>query len=177
MIALQAHAKINLWLRVLAREEATGYHQIETAFCALRLADDLAFENSGNGFELIVEGADLGDPDHNLVTRAAREFRDATGRETPVRVRLSKNIPVGAGLGGFVAAPASAAQTTIHIKAILAIDAITYIAFTVPLCLLLSCSPVIRSRPTSIRHKEPLRRHCAHGCRRSSDSENGPATS
>ena len=51
---------------------------------------------------------------------------------------------VGAGLGGFVAAPASAAQTTIPIKAMLAIDAITYIAFTVPLSLLLSCSPVIR---------------------------------
>jgi 4-diphosphocytidyl-2-C-methyl-D-erythritol kinase len=100
MIALQAHAKINLWLRVLAREAATGYHQIETAFCALRLSDDLAFENSGNGFELIVEGADLGDPDHNLVTRAARAFRDATRCETPVRVRLTKNIPVGAGLGG-----------------------------------------------------------------------------
>jgi len=43
---------------------------------------------------------------------------------------------VGAGLGGFVAAPASAAQTTKPPKAMLAIDAITYTAFLVssPFC-------------------------------------------
>ena len=33
-----AQAKINLFLRVLARE-ASGYHQLETAYCRLALGD------------------------------------------------------------------------------------------------------------------------------------------
>ncbi len=100
MIVLHAHAKINLWLRILAREHGTGYHQIETAFCRLRLADELCLESVPEGFELTVEGTDLGPPDSNLVTRAAAAFRDATGIDPAVQVRLHKRIPAGAGLGG-----------------------------------------------------------------------------
>jgi 4-diphosphocytidyl-2-C-methyl-D-erythritol kinase len=100
MIVLHAHAKINLWLRILAREHGTGYHQIETAFCRLRLADELRFESMPEGFELTVEGADLGAPESNLVTRAAAAFREATDLDPAVRVRLHKRIPAGAGLGG-----------------------------------------------------------------------------
>ena len=36
-----AQAKVNLFLRVLARE-ADGYHQLETLFCRLELGDDVA---------------------------------------------------------------------------------------------------------------------------------------
>ena len=31
-VRIAAHAKVNLLLRILAREAPTGYHQIETAF-------------------------------------------------------------------------------------------------------------------------------------------------
>jgi 4-diphosphocytidyl-2-C-methyl-D-erythritol kinase len=100
MIVLHAHAKINLWLRIVAREQDTGYHQIETAFCRLRLSDELRFESLPEGFVLTVEGADLGEPADNLVTRAASAFRDETGLDPAVHVRLTKRIPAGAGLGG-----------------------------------------------------------------------------
>lgn len=99
MTVLRAHAKVNPWLHVLGREERSGYHHIETAFCRIELADELIIEPARR-FELIVEGADLGDPATNLVSRAALAFAEATGRDVALGVRLTKRIPVGAGLGG-----------------------------------------------------------------------------
>lgn len=115
MVVLHAHAKINLWLRILAREQGTGYHQIETAFCRLRLADELCFESVPEGFELAVRGADLGPPERNLVTRTAAAFREAAGIDPAVRVRLQKRIPAGAGLGG---ASSDAATTLLALNRI-----------------------------------------------------------
>jgi hypothetical protein len=57
-----AHAKINLFLRILARE-TSGYHQIETAFALLELADDLVVTRIAHGVELEVQGPDLGPVD------------------------------------------------------------------------------------------------------------------
>ena len=43
MVRMLSPAKVNLFLRVLARE-ADGFHGIETLFCRLGLADDLTAE-------------------------------------------------------------------------------------------------------------------------------------
>jgi 4-diphosphocytidyl-2-C-methyl-D-erythritol kinase len=94
-----APAKVNLRLRVLAREES-GYHQIETLFCGIDLSDAIAVELGGDGIELDVQGADLGDVRGNLVFRAASAWYAATGAPPAVRIRLEKRIPHGAGLGG-----------------------------------------------------------------------------
>lgn len=114
----QAPAKVNLFLRVLAREES-GYHQLETLFQALELADEVTLEwlrlptllASGSpdpqGIELEVEGVPaeaLGPPEANLAVRAARLFFEALPgvRDTlpRLRIHLRKRIPHGAGLGG-----------------------------------------------------------------------------
>ena len=94
-----AHAKINLFLRILARE-TSGFHQIETAFALLELADELVVRRTGSGVTLAVEGPDLGPPDENLAVRAARAVLDATGNQFGVALMLTKHIPVRAGLGG-----------------------------------------------------------------------------
>lgn len=99
MIRVRAPAKLNLWLRVLARE-TDGYHQIETLFCALELADELEITEAAPGIRLDVEGARLGPVEDNLVYRAARSYHDAIGRAPAVHVRLRKHVPAGAGLGG-----------------------------------------------------------------------------
>lgn len=104
MVRVNAPAKLNLHLEVLAREES-GYHQLETLFCELELADELEFAPAPAGVEVMVEGAapglaDLGAPEENLVFRAARLFQQETGITDGVRVRLRKRIPVGGGLGG-----------------------------------------------------------------------------
>src|SRR5258707_8010276 len=98
-VRIAAHAKVNLFLRILARE-TSGYHQIETAFTLLELADELVVTRSAAGVELQVDGPDLGPVDENLAVRAARAVLEASGRTFGVRIELTKRIPARAGLGG-----------------------------------------------------------------------------
>ncbi|MDH3571897.1 MAG: 4-(cytidine 5'-diphospho)-2-C-methyl-D-erythritol kinase, partial [Gemmatimonadota bacterium] len=98
-VAISAHAKANLFLRVLARE-ASGFHTLETLFTLLELHDLLTVERTEHGIELLVTGADTGPVEENLAYRAARMVLDATGHRFGVRMRLEKRIPVQAGLGG-----------------------------------------------------------------------------
>lgn len=99
-VVVQAPAKVNLRLKVLAREES-GYHALETLFCAIDLADELVVERGGRGVELHVAGSiETGPPEENLVVRAARRFAEEAGVGRQVRIHLAKRIPSAAGLGG-----------------------------------------------------------------------------
>lgn len=98
-LRVAAHAKINLFLRILARDHA-GYHQLETAFALLDLADELAVTRAASGVAIEVEGDDTGPADENLAVRAARAVLAATGNKFGVKIELKKRIPVRAGLGG-----------------------------------------------------------------------------
>ncbi len=95
----EAFAKINRSLKVLG-ERPDGYHELETLFQTIDLADTLEVA-AGDG-TLLLETDDPGVPadERNLVHRAgtalARRFRVAPS----ARVRLTKRIPAGAGLGG-----------------------------------------------------------------------------
>jgi len=102
-VRVAAHAKVNLFLRILAREQGgTGHHQIETAFALLELADELVAVRHGAPGEvtLTVDGPDLGPAEENLAVRAARAVLAATGNRFGVALALTKRIPVRAGLGG-----------------------------------------------------------------------------
>jgi 4-diphosphocytidyl-2-C-methyl-D-erythritol kinase len=99
-LSAQAYAKVNLFLRVL-HKDTDGFHGIETLFCRLDLADTLEVTRTdGAGVILDVVGPDTGPEAANLAVRAANAVLDATGRKFGVRIRLTKRIPVGAGLGG-----------------------------------------------------------------------------
>ena len=61
-VTLEAHAKVNLFLRVLSKE-ASGYHGIETLFCRISLADSLTVgQSDGRGVTLTSEGEECGPP-------------------------------------------------------------------------------------------------------------------
>ena len=113
-VRVLAPAKVNLFLRVLARE-ADGYHGIETLFCLLDLADELEVTRTeAPGVTIDVEGdVDTGPPDENLAVRAAHAVLDATGRRFGVHLRLAKRIPARAGLGGG-SSDAAAALTAVN---------------------------------------------------------------
>ena len=99
---IDAPAKINLVLRVLGRRP-DGYHELETVFQALELADSVRVSLDPTGpatVSLDVHGPDLGPPSENLAVRAAEAFRAAFGLEGSVHVELVKRIPAGGGLGG-----------------------------------------------------------------------------
>jgi 4-diphosphocytidyl-2-C-methyl-D-erythritol kinase len=96
---LYAPAKINLWLRVFPPDE-TGYHPLDTLFCAIDLSDEIEIKDAKPGINLEVRGADVGPHEKNLAYRAALEFFTATGISAALSIVLNKNIPAGAGLGG-----------------------------------------------------------------------------
>lgn len=98
-----AQAKINLLLRVLARE-SSGYHSIETIFQRIDLADDVTVRVA-TGRTLDCAGpampaTGLGATERNLAFRAAVAYTEATGWPTGFAIEIVKRIPVGGGLGG-----------------------------------------------------------------------------
>ncbi len=110
--AVQAQAKVNLFLHVLAREES-GHHQIETLFCRLALADDVVVRVRSSGESLDCEGIETGPAEQNLAYRAARTYAQARGWPRGFAIELNKRIPVGAGLGGG-SADAGAVLRALH---------------------------------------------------------------
>lgn len=100
-VEIAAPAKVNLRLRVLA-QLTSGYHALETVFCAISLSDTLRVAPGGGDVELVVEGGiDVGPPAENLVVRAARRFfLEVGGTGDGARIELRKEIPAAAGLGG-----------------------------------------------------------------------------
>lgn len=99
-VTLPARAKVNLFLRVLSREE-DGYHGIETLLCLISLADTLAAERrEGRGVTIDATGPDLGPAAENLAVRAANLVLDSTSHRFGIHLTLTKRIPVRAGLGG-----------------------------------------------------------------------------
>ncbi|HZF66876.1 MAG TPA: hypothetical protein VEZ47_02440 [Gemmatirosa sp.] len=94
-----AQAKVNLFLRVLARE-AGGHHQLETLFQRLELGDDVRVRVDVAGRALDCRGADVGPTEGNLAWRAALAYADATGWPEGFAIEVDKHIPTGGGLGG-----------------------------------------------------------------------------
>jgi 4-diphosphocytidyl-2-C-methyl-D-erythritol kinase len=99
-VTTSAPAKVNLFLRILAREES-GYHGLETLFCCVSLADTVTVRHCAPGIRLAVEGGvDTGPPERNLAVRAAERFYRELGEAAAVGIHLTKRIPSAAGLGG-----------------------------------------------------------------------------
>lgn len=94
-----AQAKVNLRLKVLARE-SDGFHSIETIFARIDLADEILVRAGGSGRSIDCKGADLGPVERNLAYRAAVAYIDATGWPDAFSIEVTKKIPVGGGLGG-----------------------------------------------------------------------------
>ncbi|MBM3548684.1 MAG: 4-(cytidine 5'-diphospho)-2-C-methyl-D-erythritol kinase [Alphaproteobacteria bacterium] len=100
-IRVAAHAKINLYLHVVGKR-ADGYHLLDSLVVFAELHDEITVE-AADDLSLTIDGpfADaLKDESDNLVLRAARALAEATKREPKARIRLTKRIPVSAGIGG-----------------------------------------------------------------------------
>jgi len=108
---VRAPAKINLNLRILGRDDATGFHDLESWMVPLTLADDLRVElTEVHGIQLTCSDPELDAGSGNLAWRAADLFLRETRNDCGVRLELHKNIPHGAGLGGGSSDAASVLQ-------------------------------------------------------------------
>ncbi|HEU5303722.1 MAG TPA: 4-(cytidine 5'-diphospho)-2-C-methyl-D-erythritol kinase [Gemmatimonadales bacterium] len=119
-VGLPALGKVNLFLRVLSREN-DGYHGIETLLCLISLADTLRAERrEQRGVTIDVAGADVGPSEQNLALRAATMVLESVGHRFGIHLTLTKRIPTRAGLGGG----SSDAGAALHAANRLAGDAI-----------------------------------------------------
>lgn len=92
---IEAYAKLNLWLAVLARRE-DGYHTIQSLVQTIDLADHIEVKPASHlrvTCDVPMEGPNLVDV---ALRRLLREKRSARG----FSVRITKRIPLGSGLGG-----------------------------------------------------------------------------
>ena len=107
-VEIQAPAKINLFLEVLAKRP-DGYHEIETLMARVGLFDSLSFtstENSDIRLDCrwsLGSSRDMGElppAEKNIVTRAASLLQQRSGCKQGAAIQLVKRIPSTAGLGG-----------------------------------------------------------------------------
>lgn len=101
---LRAPAKVNLGLRITGRRP-DGYHELESIFAPLDLADTVSLEVSDAAkasvdFSLSSAAAEVPDGPANLAARAAHAFLAAADVARRVSIHLDKHVPAGAGLGG-----------------------------------------------------------------------------
>ena len=99
-----ASAKVNLGLRVLGTR-ADGFHALDSVVALLGFGDDVELEQAETTtLETVDDGVGLGalptDIERNLAVRAVRLLEREVGRPLPTRIRITKRIPLGGGLGG-----------------------------------------------------------------------------
>lgn len=109
-VRVAAPAKLNLYLHVTGRR-ADGYHTLDSLVAFAGVHDTVAAW-PGEGLRLDIDGpfaAALAGtvgrgrrhgPRENLVLRAARALARETGAEPRAALRLTKRLPVAAGIGG-----------------------------------------------------------------------------
>lgn len=93
-------AKINLSLDIISKRP-DGYHNIDTLMARINLFDKLEIEKNSDGKFTYESNLNLGKVEDNLVFKAYELMKNLAGNKaTGIRVKLSKNIPVAAGLAG-----------------------------------------------------------------------------
>ena len=94
-----APAKLNLFLHVTARR-SDGYHDLQTLFQLIDLADDIHIQVRQDGL-IERQAGPAGVPaEADLVVRAARALQAASGTPLGANLSVTKRIPMGGGLGG-----------------------------------------------------------------------------
>src|SRR3972149_2176147 len=94
-----APAKLNLFLHVVGRR-SDGYHLLQTVFQFLDYSDQLRFSVRSDGRMLRHSNYSDINPEDDLVIRAARALQAETGCALGVEITVTKQLPMGGGLGG-----------------------------------------------------------------------------
>jgi 4-diphosphocytidyl-2-C-methyl-D-erythritol kinase len=94
-----APAKINLFLHITGRRD-DGYHLLQTAFQFLDFCDQLRFQVRADGLVCRQNGIASVPADSDLCVRAARLLKKEADVSAGVDIDITKQIPLGGGLGG-----------------------------------------------------------------------------
>jgi len=97
MLTVQAPAKLNLTLEVLARRP-DGYHEIRSVIQTINLCDSLRFQLS----QKVAFKSNMPDwtPEKSLISKTVSLLRETTGYTEGASIEVTKRIPLLSGLGG-----------------------------------------------------------------------------
>ncbi|WP_336012217.1 4-(cytidine 5'-diphospho)-2-C-methyl-D-erythritol kinase [Acinetobacter calcoaceticus] len=98
MIQVPSPAKLNLFLHITGRRE-NGYHELQTIFQLIDLYDWMIFTPALDE-QIKIDGLSEVQPEENLIYRAAQILRPHAKKFCGLNIKIEKNIPMGAGLGG-----------------------------------------------------------------------------
>lgn len=92
-------AKINLFLHIVGRR-TDGYHELETVFQFLTLADNIAIKPTTTSTITLLTPIDGVPNDDNLIVKAAKLLQAETQSPYGAEIKINKLLPMGGGLGG-----------------------------------------------------------------------------
>lgn len=98
MIRVPSPSKLNLFLHITGRRP-DGYHELQSILQLIDLCDWLEFEQTTDT-HIQIEGLASVDLEQNLIYRAIQVLKPYAKAYSGLKIRLEKNIPMGAGLGG-----------------------------------------------------------------------------
>ena len=98
-IKLKAPAKVNLTLDIIGQKD--GYHELESFVCSVDVADEITLKmRKDSRVTLTTLGLPIGvETMENNAYKAAMAFKEKFN-VGGVDIKIKKNIPIGAGLGG-----------------------------------------------------------------------------
>ncbi|MCX5867180.1 MAG: 4-(cytidine 5'-diphospho)-2-C-methyl-D-erythritol kinase [Proteobacteria bacterium] len=99
IVKIEAPAKLNLGLRILGRRP-DGYHEIRSLMIRISLRDEVSLREAGSGIRVTSGHPEIPGGEGNLAFRAARLFAEEFGPVPGLEIKIRKDIPVAAGLGG-----------------------------------------------------------------------------
>ena len=100
MIVEKAYAKINLGLEVVRKRE-DSYHELAMVMTSISLSDELYFEDDDtNKIKIDCEKMNHIGLENNLIYKSAILLKERYGIKKGVKIKVVKNIPEQAGLGG-----------------------------------------------------------------------------
>ncbi len=97
-LTVKAFAKINLGLLITGKRH-DGYHTLETIFAPINWYDTLEFTEAYS-ISMSCTNVDLPIDDNNLCIKAAKSLQQFAGIQKGIAIKLHKDVPFGAGLGG-----------------------------------------------------------------------------
>lgn len=97
---LKSYAKINLYLSILGRRQ-DNFHTIQTIFEKIDLCDKIVLSSrQDKNIRIISDSKDIPLDSRNLAFRSAQLLKDNFKLNKGVNIKITKRIPIGAGLGG-----------------------------------------------------------------------------
>ena len=96
-----AYAKVNLTLDVLGKRE-DGYHDLKSVMQTLSIRDDIEIDiGTGKPWKLLCDKEGIPTDERNLAWKAAKIYCDVMKKDPEgLEIRITKRIPVEAGMGG-----------------------------------------------------------------------------